>query len=414
MNRPDKRIGGKSREDPMVQLSKLLSKILRHKAQDFGIPIRSDGYVKLTDLMRHQSFRHYTVEDVHNVVTACSKQRFALSSENGVEYIRAQQGHTIAAVADEELLERIEDSCPLQYCYHGTYAKLVDSIKATGLNRMARNHVHLTPALPGDGNVISGMRRSADVIVVVDMRAAMRAGIPFFRSGNNVILSPGLDITGCIPPQYIVDYKYRDERKRRAVDISDVSDPRDGRYPLYYCVIDFEATCVENGKISNQEIIEFPAILVNAETMEAEAEFHSYVRPVWNPQLSPFCTRLTGIEQATVDSAPVFADVYNMFLQFLHAHGCDVERNWSSRGGSPLAIDAAAPARKIIEFASYGDFEFRTILPNQCQMAGIDPPGVSRQWINVKTLFSRNFPSAKDRGNEFNDGITLDEIFDNI
>jgi DNA polymerase III alpha subunit (gram-positive type) len=65
----------------------------------------------------------------------------------------------------------------------------------------------------------------------------------------------------------------------------------------YFLVLDFEATCLENEKIAVQEIIEFPCIKVNAITMEPEAVFHQYVLPTVNPQLSHFCTKLTGITQ---------------------------------------------------------------------------------------------------------------------
>jgi RNA:NAD 2'-phosphotransferase (TPT1/KptA family) len=38
-------------ETPEVQMSKFLSKVLRHKAQDFGLSMRSDGYVKVEDVV---------------------------------------------------------------------------------------------------------------------------------------------------------------------------------------------------------------------------------------------------------------------------------------------------------------------------------------------------------------------------
>lgn len=65
----------------------------------------------------------------------------------------------------------------------------------------------------------------------------------------------------------------------------------------YFLVLDFEATCLENEKIAVQEIIEFPCIKVNALTMEPEAVFHQYVLPNVNPEISHFCTKLTGITQ---------------------------------------------------------------------------------------------------------------------
>lgn len=46
-------------------------------------------------------------------------------------------------------------------------------------------------------------------------------------------------------------------------------------------------------------------------------EFRSYVKPTVNPQLSEFCTKLTGIRQETIDESPPFIDVLNLFQDFL-------------------------------------------------------------------------------------------------
>ena len=68
--------------------------------------------------------------------------------------------------------------------------------------------------------------------------------------------------------------------------------------PDYYCVIDFEATCEEiNPPKYKHEIIEFPALMVNARTLSVESKFHAYCKPVINPKLSTFCINLTGIDQ---------------------------------------------------------------------------------------------------------------------
>lgn len=48
---------------------------------------------------------------------------------------------------------------------------------------------------------------------------------------------------------------------------------------------------------NNQEIIEFPAVLLNCHTGKVEAEFQSYCRPVINPLLTKYCIKLTGITQ---------------------------------------------------------------------------------------------------------------------
>ena len=67
-------------------------------------------------------------------------------------------------------------------------------------------------------------------------------------------------------------------------------------------MLDFEATCLEKQKPQPcSEIIEFPVVVVSTHQGKVVHEFHHYVKPSFNPELSPFCTELTGITQQTVD-----------------------------------------------------------------------------------------------------------------
>ena len=69
-----------------------------------------------------------------------------------------------------------------------------------GLNKMARNHVHMAIGM-GKNGVISGMRQSCQIVIELNMPKAMYGAhkIPFFVSSNEVILSEGLP-DGSIPP----------------------------------------------------------------------------------------------------------------------------------------------------------------------------------------------------------------------
>jgi len=96
-------------------------------------------------------------------------------------------------VSTEELLTKIEDPTLYPVVIHGTFLKFWHLIKAEGLKRMSRNHIHFAPGLPKEEGVISGMRGSCDIIVQIDMEAAIKDGIPFYISSNNVILTEGVD-----------------------------------------------------------------------------------------------------------------------------------------------------------------------------------------------------------------------------
>ena len=98
-----------------------------------------------------------------------------------------------------------------------------DTTCTRGLSRMGRNHIHMANGGPGGAGVISGMRLGPPIVITVDVRAAMQDGVQFFRSDNNVILSPGP-----ILPRHFAKVK-RVERWDRGRDCD--RDPRKAKVP---------------------------------------------------------------------------------------------------------------------------------------------------------------------------------------
>lgn len=182
-----------------VRLSKNLSYILRHGAEKLNLPITSGGCIKLCDLLALQDFRGVSEADVKRIVENNDKQRFSLDTIDGELMIRANQGHTISSIHDDQLLKRIH-SAPL--CVHGTYMRNWDSIYTNGLKRMSRNHIHFACDETNSNQVISGMRSNVEIKIYIDFDLAIKDGIPFYISKNNVILSPGVGEQGTISHQY--------------------------------------------------------------------------------------------------------------------------------------------------------------------------------------------------------------------
>lgn len=130
--------------------------------------------------------------------------------------IRATQGHSIKTVDAASFLEPLslaDESKLPDTVVHGTFHSTWPVIlQSGGLRCMGRNHIHFAtgPSLEavlvqdedavqakpanGDAQVISGMRRDAQVLIYVDIRKALAAGVPFWRSENGVILSEGIPI----------------------------------------------------------------------------------------------------------------------------------------------------------------------------------------------------------------------------
>ena len=188
-----------------VRLSKSLAWLLRHNAESEGFTFLDGGYLPVQEVLKHRRFQGFTVADVEDVVKNCSKQRYALSTGvNGELLIRANQGHSIKTV--EVDLEEITNPDEAPKVVHGTNFKAWNDIQKTGLSRMKRNHIHFAAGELGADGVISGMRSSAQVYIYIDVHKAMKDGITFFRSANNVILSPG-NADGIIESTYFKTVK---------------------------------------------------------------------------------------------------------------------------------------------------------------------------------------------------------------
>ncbi len=181
-----------------VEQSKYMSWVLRHGLDKLGIKPDSEGYIPLQVLLNTDEKNGLTQESVLAIVKNCPKQRFAIK-QNGSEYfIRANQGHSQNVgeqINSDKLLKKL--SKPIPGVFHGTYKKHIDSIKATGLNRMSRQHIHLAKGL----DAASGKRNDNNLIVYVDMGNAMADGIVFYESANGVILTEGVD--GILPAKYL-------------------------------------------------------------------------------------------------------------------------------------------------------------------------------------------------------------------
>merc|ERR1719195_1353680 len=189
--------------------SKAMTQILRHTAPSLGIEMRPDGFCKASDVLASKPLIEFntTVDDLTSTVQNNDKKRFATALFDGELFVRAVQGHSIEAVDDGALLRTLgpdDPDLPL-VCAHGTYRRHLSRIAEEGLlaggPSRFRSHVHCVPYDPSDERIISGMRRNCEVVLYLDLRRALRDGVPFFMSSNGVLLSPG--IGGVIPAQYV-------------------------------------------------------------------------------------------------------------------------------------------------------------------------------------------------------------------
>ncbi|WVZ62747.1 hypothetical protein U9M48_012457 [Paspalum notatum var. saurae] len=142
----------------------------------------------------------------------------------------------------------------------------------------------------------------------------------------------------------------------------------------YYVVVDFEATCEKDAPIYPQEIIEFPAVLVHGVTGELLSAFRTYVRPRYHPILSSFCRELTGITQEDVDGGVDLADALALHDAWLVAAGAATDR---------------------IAVVTWGDWDCRTLLDNECDLKNLAKPFYFERWVNLRVPFESVFGAKR-------------------
>lgn len=173
----------------LKHISKFLSLVLRHKPEEIGISMDSEGWVDVDELIEKCNRKKQSLdfEILEEVVITNDKQRFSFNDD--YTRIRANQGHTIAVDLQFEPVK------PLDVLYHGTVAKFIDDIKVNGLKKMQRLHVHLSKDLETATRV--GSRRGKAIILKVRASEMHQDGYPFYLSANGVWLCDA------VPAKYI-------------------------------------------------------------------------------------------------------------------------------------------------------------------------------------------------------------------
>ena len=108
-------------------------------------------------------------------------------------------------------------------------------------------------------------------------------------------------------------------------------------------IVDFEATCGPGVSASDIEIIEFGGILLplaQAVDPEQGVPFHQYIKPIKNPKLTRFCTKLTGVTQSDVNDAEEFLSVMSVITDWFSELQVSMSKtlftSWSPFDGQQL------------------------------------------------------------------------------
>ena len=203
---------------------------------------------------RRLSSLKVTFAELQRIVTTNDKQRFVLepnpspnvpaqsgqttSTANPSRWrIRASQGHSLTTLSNSALYMKIlptDIDCPT-LLVHGTYEKpWLEIKKSGGLKAMGRTLIHFADRLPkplpqldpvyqskskpkeeGPDKLISGMRPGATIVIWVEVRKSMQAGVEWWRSQNSVFLTKGLEREGLNGKEWVLGSEFFKWAERR-------------------------------------------------------------------------------------------------------------------------------------------------------------------------------------------------------
>lgn len=166
--------------DSNIEVSKQLSRWLRHRPDAIGLRLDKQGWADIAELLAKATTAGVTLTHAQllHVVAENDKQRFSLSPDG--KRIRAAQGHSVSV----DIAAPVKKPPPV--LFHGTVAKFIDSIRRQGLIPGSRRDVHLSATRETAEAV--GRRRGTPVILTIETHPLVSNGFEFRLADNGVWL----------------------------------------------------------------------------------------------------------------------------------------------------------------------------------------------------------------------------------
>jgi putative RNA 2'-phosphotransferase len=179
-------------EKETIRVSKFLSLVLRHKPEQIGLELDSNGWADVNSLIQkcNESNIPLSLDILKHVVETNSKNRFSFNQQQNK--IRANQGHSIEVELELKPIE------PPQILYHGTAERFVSSISEKGLMKQQRQHVHLSSNV--ETAISVGRRHGRPFIFEILAQQMFSEKYEFFLSAN------GIWLTDNVPTKYLKEH----------------------------------------------------------------------------------------------------------------------------------------------------------------------------------------------------------------
>ena len=174
-----------------LRLSKLLSLMLRHRPEEFGVEADRFGFAEVEEVLTavQERLKWVTLEDVTELVEDSEKRRFEISGDK----IRALYGHSFDIELDQDPVR------PPEFLYQGVSAKYVQEIQREGITPRDRRYVHLSLS----EEIASKMGREGErrVVLTILAQKAWESGVKFYNYGP-VFLTESIPLEFVVPPEH--------------------------------------------------------------------------------------------------------------------------------------------------------------------------------------------------------------------
>ncbi|MBT7171207.1 MAG: RNA 2'-phosphotransferase, partial [Phycisphaerales bacterium] len=166
-----------------IQLSKAMSRALRHEPWEYELELDSEGWVDVNQLIAAMgtvspNWKDLPVARIEELIAKPGPVRFELADGK----IRAGDTRYFPGRL------ALKQATPPETLYHGIASEMLEQVQQNGLLPAGRQYVHLSVDVKMAIRV--GKRKSAaPVIFVVDTQAAMAEGSKFYIGNEKVWLA---------------------------------------------------------------------------------------------------------------------------------------------------------------------------------------------------------------------------------
>lgn len=173
--------------DTLVNLSRYISFILRHRPDTIGLSLDKHGYIDVQDLIngiKENNDFYIDLDILKFIVETDNKKRYSFS-EDGTK-IRANQGHSVKVDLG------LKEVKPPSILYHGTGEKYLESILKEGLKSKSRMYVHLFSDI--DTAISVGKRHGEPIVLGIDAERMYKDEYKFYLSENGIFLAESVPV----------------------------------------------------------------------------------------------------------------------------------------------------------------------------------------------------------------------------